>query len=63
MSYMKSYKIEFEICPEDFEQTFGRKPKTKGEFHEFSQYCEKGLRNGHIDWDIVFSCAEDAMSG
>ena len=58
---MDEYTIEFTVCPEDFEQTFGRKPKNQQEFHDFCQYCEKGLRNGHIDWGIVFSCAKDAM--
>lgn len=58
---MKSYKIEFEICLEDFEKTLGRKAENDDEFHEFCRYCERGLYNGHIIWDIVFDCAKDAM--
>ena len=60
---MKDYKIEFEICSEDFDQAFGRKPKNEKEFREFCEFCEKGLRNGHIDWNIIFNCAKDAMKG
>jgi hypothetical protein len=58
---MEDYKIEFWICPEDFKQTFGRPPQSDEEFEEFCTYCEKGLTNGHIDWDIVFECAKEAM--
>ena len=59
---MDNYKIEFIICIEDFERVFCRKPKHKNEFEEFCILSEKGLTGGHIDWDIVFSCAKDAMS-
>ena len=59
---MDEYKIGFIIGVEDFEQAFDRKPKSKNEFEEFCHYCEKGLMNGHIDWDIVFGCAKDAMA-
>ena len=58
---MEEYKIEIFISGGDFEQVFGRKPKDENEFQEFCSYCEKGLMNGHIDWDIVFNCAKDAM--
>jgi len=58
---VENYKIEFEVCPEDFEEWFGRSPIDEAEFLEFSKYCEKGLRNGHIDWRIVFDCAREAM--
>ena len=58
---MEEYKIEIEIGVGDFEQVFGRKPKDENEFQEFCNYSEKGLMNGHIDWDIVFNCAKDAM--
>jgi len=60
---MKEYKIEFVISEEDFEHTFARKPKSVKEFEEFCYFCEKGLMNGHIDWDIIFSCAKEAMTG
>ncbi len=58
---MDEHKIEFVIGEGDFEGVFGRKPKDDNEFEEFCYYCEKGLRNGHIDWDIVFQCSKDAM--
>jgi len=58
---MDEYKIEFAIAVEDFELIFCRKPKSKSEFREFCILCEKGLTSGHIDWDIVFSCAKDSM--
>ena len=61
--YVKSYKIEFELCEGDFEQAFGRKPTNESEFVEFCKYSEKGLRNGHIDWEILFGCARDEMNG
>jgi len=60
---MDENKIEFIIGVEDFEQVFGRKPKSKAEFKEFCILSEKGLTTGHIDWDIVFSCAKDTMEG
>ena len=59
---MDEHKIELVIGVGDFEQAFGRKPKSGNEFEEFCYYCEKGLTNGHIDWDIIFSCAKDAMA-
>lgn len=31
------------------------------EFDDWARLCEKGLRNGHVDWDIVYECARDAM--
>jgi hypothetical protein len=58
---MKSQKIVFEVRVEDFAETFSRTPRGKKEFSEFREYCEKGLRNGHIDWNIVLDCAKDAM--
>lgn len=60
---MKEYKIEFVISEGDFEHTFARKPVSETEFEEFCHLCEKGLKNGHIDWDIVLSCAKEAMTG
>lgn len=60
---MGDYKIEFAIAVEDFERVFGRKPKSENEFEEFCLLSEKGFTGGHIDWDIVFSCAKDAMAG
>ncbi len=55
------HRIVFDIWDGDFEQCFGRRPKNLAEFEDWAYYCEKGLRNGHIDWAIVFECAKDAM--
>jgi hypothetical protein len=33
----------------DSECTFGGKPETEKEFYDFCHYCERGLRNGHIE--------------
>jgi len=59
--FMQDYKIEFTIGIEDFISTFGRNPKNKPEFDRFCELSEKGLCNGHIDWNIVFNCAKDMM--
>ncbi len=58
---MNSCKIELIIDPVDFKNTFGREPKDVNEFEEFCYYCEKGLKNGHIDWDIILQCAKEAV--
>ncbi len=58
---MAEYKIELYIDTIDFEQTFSRKPKDENEFEWFCFYCEKGLRNGHIDWKVLFQCAKEAV--
>jgi hypothetical protein len=59
--FMQDYKIEFTIGVEDFISTLRRNPKNKTEFDRFCELSEKGLRNGHIDWNIVFNCAKDMM--
>jgi hypothetical protein len=45
----------------DFELSMGRKPKNQREFDEWACLLEKGLCNGHIDWDILYECTRDAM--
>jgi len=39
----------------------GRKPKDQEEFEEWAELAEKGLLNGHIDWDIIYECTCNAM--
>ncbi len=55
------HTIAFTLAEGDFERSMGRKPKNLDEFDAWALLCEKGLRNGHIDWDIVFECAREAM--
>ncbi len=59
---MREHKIELFIDSIDFEQTFGRQPTDDTEFEWFCFYCQKGLMNGHINWDIVFQCAKEEMA-
>ena len=59
---MKEYKVVLAICPEEFELSMGRKPKSQQEFDEWARLAEKGLLNGHIDWDILYECTCDAMT-
>ena len=58
---IEPYKIEIEVWPDNFKRQFGRSPRDLAEFEEFCYWCEKGLINGHIDLDMVFECAHDAM--
>jgi len=50
------------LCPEEFELSMGRKPKSHAEFDQWAALAEKGLLNGHIDWDILYDCTCDAMT-
>ena len=55
------HTITLTLCESDFEMSMGRKPRDDEEFEERAYLCEKGLRNGHIDWDVLFECAKEAM--
>ena len=55
------YKITIALCKGDFERSMGRKPKDQEEFNDWAALAEKGLLNGHIDWDIIYECTKDAM--
>ena len=55
------YKITIALCEGDFERSMGRKPKDQEEFNDWAALAEKGLLNGHIDWDIIYECTKDAM--
>ena len=57
---MKESIIAIHIFVENFEQVFGRKPESESEFKDFCYYFKKGLEY-NIDWDIVFTCAKEAV--
>ena len=61
MAHIKDYRIVIELAEGDFEQSMGRKPRDQNEFDEWARLAEKGLLNGHIDWDIIYECTKDAM--
>jgi hypothetical protein len=63
MTEIKDYRIEIELCEGDFERSMGRKPRDQEEFEEWARLAQKGLLNGHIDWDILYECTRDAMAG
>ena len=58
---IREHTITFTLGEGDFETSMGRKPKDQEEFDEWAYLFEKGLCNGHIDWDIMYSCTRDAM--
>ena len=58
---IKEHKISLVLCSGDFEMSMGRKPRDQEEFDEWARLTEKGLLNGHIDWDILYECTADAM--
>ena len=62
MTGIKDHRIEIELCEGDFETSMGRKPRDQEEFEEWARFAEKGLMNGHIDWDILYECTRDAMA-
>lgn len=58
---IKERDVVITFCPEEFEMSMGRKPRNQEEFDEWARLAEKGLLNGHIDWDILYECTADAM--
>jgi hypothetical protein len=58
---IREHTISFTLGEGDFEMSMRRKPKSQEEFDEWALLCENGLCNGHIDWDIIYECAADAM--
>ncbi len=62
MVQIKDYQILIELSEAEFELSMGRKPKDQDEFDDWAHLAEKGLLNGHIDWDILYECTCDAMS-
>jgi hypothetical protein len=61
MTRIKDHRIVIELSEADFEESMGRKPRDQDEFDEWAMLAEKGLLNGHIDWDIIYECTHDAM--
>jgi len=57
----REHTITLTLCEGDLEMSMGRKPRDDDEFEEWVRLCEKGLLNGHIDWDILYACAKEAM--
>ena len=58
---IREHIITFTLGEGDFEMSMGRKPRNQEEFDDWAHLCEKGLCNGHIEWDIIYECARDAM--
>ncbi len=58
---IKDHRIVIELCQGDFERSMARKPRDQNEFDDWAALTEKGLLNGHIDWDILYGCTCDAM--
>jgi hypothetical protein len=59
---IRDYRMILNFCPEEFELSMGRRPKSQAEFDQWAALAEKGLFNGHIDWDILYDCTCDAMT-
>ena len=59
--HIRAHQIVVELCADEFELSLGRKPQDQGEFDAWAWLVEKGLLNGHIDWDILYECACGAM--
>jgi hypothetical protein len=59
---IEEHEIVLTLSAGDFEQSMGRLPKSQEEFNEWAHLAEKGLLNGHIDWDIIYGCTAEAMS-
>jgi len=56
------YTITITLSDGDFLESMGRMPKNQDEFVTWAELAEKGLMNGHIDWDIIYECTRDAMA-
>ena len=61
MAY-REHTITLTLCEGDFEMSMGRLPCDDEEFEEWAYLCEKGLLNGHIDWDILYDCTREALA-
>ena len=59
---IKEYKIVLTLCPEGFEFSMGRKPKSQGEFDGWARLAEKGLLDGHTDWDTLLGSTHHVSS-
>ena len=63
MSQAMEYEIYITLSIGDFIESMGRDPKDRAEFNRWAELAEKGLLNGHIDWNIIYECTKDAMAG
>lgn len=63
MARIKNYRIVIEPSEVEFERSIGRKPRDQEELDSLEAPVEKGLRNGHIDWDLIYECVREVMSG
>ena len=61
MGRIRDWRIMIELCEGDFERSIGRRPRDQDEFDDWARLAEKGLLNGHIDWDILYECSCGAM--
>lgn len=61
MAQIKPCKVVIEWCEEEFELSMSRKPRNQEEFDDWARLMEKGLLNGHVDWDILYECTCGAM--
>jgi hypothetical protein len=60
---MKDHEIRINLSEADFEQSIKRKSKDQAEFDKWANLVEKGLLNGHINWDILYECVSEAITG
>ena len=58
---VKDHQIIISLSAGVFELSIGRKPRDEDEFEKWALLLEKGLLNGHIDWDILYGCTRDAI--
>ena len=58
---IKDYHVTLSFLPGEFEMSMGRSPQSQDEFDAWATLVEKGLLNGHIDWDILYQCACEAL--
>ncbi len=62
MSEIKDHEICITLSIGDFSESMRREPIDQAEFDRWAQLAEKGLLNGHIDWDIIYECTREAMA-
>ena len=57
---------EHEICITlsigDFSESMGREPMDQTEFDRWAELAEKGLLNGHTNWNVIYECTREAMA-
>lgn len=59
---IRDYVITLTVAAEDFAMSTGRAPRNQDEFNTWGRLLEKGLCNGHLDWDILYECATEALA-